>query len=320
MKSAHREELEKIPYIDNIPSDDRVVHLYPYFDETKKGFITHTPNTDGTLAWLWAEPVESLYFAKSKSSDLNDIYLEFNNVLIQNYSYPSINYYLNGIIKDILNCSAFFEKYFIFLDLYINSDDLSIRSLISTEIEYFFGNIRSIYDLLQQIIKCLWEIETRQKLPSSFADIVKKSDDDLKTKYGLSDSLIDYYNTTKDSFLICRKIRNDIHHHGHTIDSIFCDKDGFAIQNSDPTFSQFVHVWPIEKVRENGLVSLLALASFITKQTIENLDSLSLVITKSISQGSPLSNTHKVILRGPYVHHLNKLDKYIEEQWYVQNK
>lgn len=287
MKQVHREELKKIPYIDNIPSDDRVIHSYPYFDEIKNGFINHIPNIDGTLTWMWAEPIESLYYAKSKSVDLNDIYLDFNNVLIQNYSYPSINYYLNGIIKDILNCSAFFEKYFVFHDLYINSNDLSIRSLISTEIEYFFGNIRSIYDLLQKIIKNLWKIETNKNLPSSFADIVKQSDEDLKTKYGLNDPLINYYKNIKDLFTTCKKIRDNIHHDGHTIDLIFCDEDGFAIQNSDPMFSQFGYVWPIEKVKKNGLVSLLPLASFITKQTIENL---------------------------------NNLDKYIDEQWYVQNK
>lgn len=320
MKQAQRKELNEIPYVDNVPSDGRVVHSYPYFDETKNGFITHIPNTDGTLTWVWAEPIESLYYAKSVPIDLNDIYLDFNNVLIQNYSYPTINYYLNGVIKDILNCSAFFEKYFIFHDLYINSNDLSIKSLISTEIEYFFGNIRSIYDLLQKIIKSLWKIETGENLPSSFADIVKQSDEDLKTKYGLSDPLINYYNNTKDLFSACKKIRDDINHNGHTVDSIFCDEDGFAIQNSDPIFSQFVHVWPIEKVKKNGLVSLLALASFITMQTIENLDNLSLPIMHSISHGPPLSNTYKVILRGPYINHLNNLDKYIDEQWYVPNK
>lgn len=320
MKQAHRKELNEIPYVDNIPSDDRVVHLYPYFDETKKGFITHIPNIDGTLTWMCAEPIESLYYAKSVPSDLNDIYLDFNNVLIQNYSYPTINYYLNGVINDILNCSAFFEKYFIFHDLYINSNDLSIKSLISTEIEYFFGNIRSIYDLLQKIIKNLWKIETGKNLPSSFADIVKQSDEDLKTKYGLSDPLINYYNNTKDLFSACKKIRDDIHHNGHTVEFIFCDEDGFAIQNSNPMFSQFVHIWPIEKVKKNGFVSLLALASFITMQTIENLDNLSLPVIHSISHEPPLSNTHKVILRGPYINHLNSLDKYIDEQWYVPNK
>lgn len=232
----------------------------------------------------------------------------------------SLNYYLNGIIKDILNCSAFFEKYFIFHDLYLNSNDLSIRSLINTEIGYFFGNIRSIYDLLQKIIKSLWKIETGENLPSSFADVVKQSNEDLKTKYGLNDPLINYYNNMKNLFQICKKIPDDIYHNGHTIDFIFCDEDGFAIQNSDPTFSQFVHVWPIEKIKKNGLVSLLALASFITKQTIENLDNLSLAILPSISHGHPLSNTHKVILRGPYINHLNNLDKYIDEQWYVPNK
>ena len=66
MRQAKRKEFEKVPYIDNLPSDDRVVYLQPYFDDIKNGFITYIPSTDGTLTWAWAEPVESLYYSKSK--------------------------------------------------------------------------------------------------------------------------------------------------------------------------------------------------------------------------------------------------------------
>lgn len=145
MEKAYTEELKKIPYIDTVPSDGRSVALYPYFDETKKAFIMHLPTHDGKLTWMKAEPGKSLYWAKSKFNETNDIYLDFNNVLIQNFSYPKIIYYFNGIINDILNCSAFFEKYFMLHDLYVNSKNLFISSLIGTEIECFFGNIRSIY-------------------------------------------------------------------------------------------------------------------------------------------------------------------------------
>ena len=319
MEKAYTEDLKKIPYIDNIPLDDREVGLYPYFDETKKDFVW--PRThDGKLTWILGEPCESLYCAKSKFNETNDIYLDFNNVLIQNFSYPNITYYFNAIINDILNCSAFFEKYFILHDLYLTSDNLFISSLIRTEIECFFGNIRSIYDLLQKTIKNLWYIETKENLPSSFADAVKQTNDDLRSKYNLNKSLINYYNLKKDFFLKCRKIRDDIHHSGQTVNFIFCDEDGFAIQNNDPMFSPFVDVWPIEKVKENGLASILALVSFVTKQTIKDLNDFSSVIVESLTRRPPISNNYKVFLRGPYINHLNKLDKYLEEQWYVPAK
>jgi hypothetical protein len=66
MEEAYTEDLKKIPYIDNVPSDGRSVGLYPYFDETKKAFITHVPKGDGKLIWIFAEPVEAPYWAKSK--------------------------------------------------------------------------------------------------------------------------------------------------------------------------------------------------------------------------------------------------------------
>jgi hypothetical protein len=247
----------------------------------------------------------------------NDIYLDFNNVLIKNFSLPEINYYLNGVINDILNFSSFFEKYFILHDRYLTSKNFT-SSLIITEIECFFGNIRSIYDLLQIIIKNLWYDETKKNLPSSFADTVKQSNDDLRNKFDLNEPLINCYNTTRNFFSACRKIRNDIHHKGRTPKFIFCFDDGFAIQNSDPMFSKFSHVWPVRKVKENGLASLLALTSFVTKQTIEDLNHFSSVLVKSITVRPPISNNYKVFLRGPYINHLNNLDKYLEEQWYVQ--
>lgn len=320
MNGVNRDELIKIPYIDNVPLDGREVHLYSYFDEVKNNFIMHIPDNDGKLLWILAEPGESFYYAKSKSNDLNDIYLDFNNILIQNYSYNSINYYHKGVVRDLLNCSTFFEKYFIFHELYLRSKDIHVSSLINTELEYFFGNIRSMFDLLQKIIKDLWKRETRKDLPSSFADIVKLSDKDLKLKYDLSDSLIKYYRATESFFMACKQIRDDIHHSGKSIDYIFCDNDGFAISNSDPTFSQFKNIWPTEKVKANSLVSLLALVSFITIQTITYLENLSLALIESFPQEQPISNTYKVILKGPYINHFNKLDKYLEEQWYVQNK
>lgn len=121
----------------------------------------------------------------------------------------------------------------------------------------------------------------------------------------------------KALFLIFRDIRDKIYHGGYATNLIFCDGDGFAIQNTEPTFSELNYIWPKEKIKENGLVSLLALFSYITKQIIENLDDLSLALIKSIEIKPSISSTHKVFFRGPYINHLNNLDKYLSEQWYV---
>lgn len=310
-------ELQKIPYVSHIPSDGRTIFLGPYFDEDKKRFVMYVPGSDNTLTWIWAEPGQSYYFGKSKFNETIDIYIELINVIVQNYSYGSIERPLIGILNDIVNCSAFFEKYFILHAHYLHSKDIFTSSLISTEIECFFGNIRSMYDLLQNIIKILWKLEKKSELNDSFAGMALKSKEELKTKYNLTDSLINYYNNSAGLFLIIRAIRDKIYHGGYATNIIFCDGDGFAIQNTDPTFSELSHIWPKEKIKENGLVSLLALFSYITKQIIKNFDELSLALIESIESKPSISNTHKVFFRGPYINHLNNLDKYLSEQWYI---
>lgn len=320
MRRVSKEELQKIPYVDNIPSDGRLVYLAPYFDEDKQGFIMHVPTRNNKLTWIMAEPCKSYYYSKSKFNETNDIYLDLINVLIQSYSYDTIYHNIDGLLEDIFNCSAFFEKYFILHTHYLETKDLSTSDLIATEIECFFGNIRSLYDLLQIIIKSLWEIETRNELKSSFASMAEKSKEELENKYNLTDSLINYYNETAKLFLIFREIRDKIYHQGLSVKLIFCDDYGFAIDKNDQIFSKLSHVWPKEKVKNNGLVSLLALFSYITKQIIDNLDDLSSALVESITLKLPISTTHKIFIRGPYFNHLNSLDEYLDEQWYIPNK
>ena len=320
MRRSSKEELQKIPYVDNIPSDGRIIHLGPYFDEDKKAFIMHVPSGDNQLTWVFAEPIQAYYYGKSKFNETDDIYLDFINVLMQNYSYDAIIHTIKGILEDIFNCSAFFEKYFILHAHYIKTKDLSTSSLIATEIECFFGNIRSLYDLMQIVIRSLWEIETKNQLKPSFASMAEKSKKDLKNKYNLTDSLIDYYNDTAKLFLIFREIRDKIYHNGLSVNLIFCDDDGFAIDKNDRTFSKLSHVWPKEKEKDNGLVSLLPLFSYITKNIIINLDDLSSVLVESITLNPPISTTHKIFIRGPYFNHINSLDLYLDEQWYIPNQ
>ncbi len=317
MTQFSKEELQKIPYIDNIPSDGRAIYLGPHFDEEKKKFIMYVPSGNNKLTWIFAEPIQAYYYGKSKFNETNDIYLDFINVLLQNYSYNSIINVSKGILADIFNCSAFFEKYFILHAHYLKSKDLATNSLIATEIECFFGNIRSMYDLIQIIIKSLWEMEHKKILKASFGKMAEKSKTELKTSYNLSESLIDYYNNTSKLFLIFREIRDKIFHNGLSIDLIFCDDDGFAIYKSDPTFSKLSDIWPKEKEKTNGLVSLLALFSYITKNIIGNLDDLSSVLVESIPSKPPISTTHKIFIRGPYFNHLNSLDDYLDKQWYL---
>ena len=76
-----------------------------------------------------------------------------------------------------------------------------------------------------------------------------------------------------------------------------------------------LNIWPEEKSKENGLISILALLAYSTKEVLKNFDILSDALTQSITQYPSISEKH-LFYRGPFNKHLFKLDDYIEKQWF----
>lgn len=318
MFAVDKDELRKVPYVDHIPLDGRIVFCQPYFDKKDNTFKMFVPKGN-KLTWIFAEPVETCYYAEEIIDESKDIYLKLIDVIVRHYSFDSMINTLISIIRDIENCSAVVEKYFVFLGLYRNTKDVLTSNLIMTDLEYFFGNIRSIYDLLQSLVRDLWKRTSNKNLPSSFHKMVKREPENLKHKYDLQESLIKYYTDTKDFFLKCRKIRDSIHHRGLGIQFVFCIEDGFAFKKNDPLIpspltSEF-DIWPEEKIKKNGLVSVLPLISYINKRLLEDTDAFIQALIQSIQPLPPISETHKVFFRGPYIHHLLKSEEYLEKQW-----
>lgn len=317
MSAVDKGELRKVPYIDYIPSDSRTVFLQPYLDKRDNTFKTFVPKGN-QLTWIFAEPVESCYYAETLIDESKDIYIKLIDVIARHYSFDSVINTLLAILRDIENCSVVVEKYFIFLDLYRNAKDVLTSNLITTELEYFFGNVRSVYDLLQSLISDLWRRTSNKNLPDNFSQMVEPKSGDLRCKYDLPESLIKYYIDTKDFFVKCREIRNSIYHRGLNIQIVFCTEEGFALQKNplipNPITSKF-DIWPEEKTKENGLVSVLALISYVNKRVLEDTDAFSQALVQSVKPPHAISETHKLFFRGPYVHHLLKSEEYLKKQW-----
>ena len=140
---VHKEELKKVPYISHTPSNGRVLFSYPYFNKNDKTFKLWFPQNNG-LTCLFAMPAESCYYAEEIVDVSNDIYVKMIDTIVRHYSFESLFEYLSSIVKDVLNCSVVVEKYFIFLERYRKTKDVLSYGLIATELEYFFGNVRSL--------------------------------------------------------------------------------------------------------------------------------------------------------------------------------
>ena len=317
MSSVNRDELRKVPYIDHIPSNGRIVFLQPYLDKQDNTFKTFVPKGNG-LTWIFAEPVECCYYAEKVIDESKDIYIKLIDTIARYYSFDSAIKTSLGILRDIENCSVVIEKYFIFLDHFRNTKDVLTSNLITTDLEYFFGNVRSIFDLLQTLLRDLWKRTLGISLPESFYRMINQNPENLRHKYKLPEPLIRYCTDKKEFFTKCRDIRDSIYHRGLNIQIVFCTEEGFALQKipsfPNPITSRF-DIWPKEKTKKNGLVSVLALVSYINKKVLEDIDTFSQALVQSLHPPQPISKTHKLFFRGPYIHHLLKSEEYLEKQW-----
>lgn len=324
IRHANKEILTKIPFIDNVPHDGRAVLLPPYFDETDSTFKLYIPQKD-KLTWMRAKPYLAWYYANSLVDKSNDMYIPLFDNLARHFSFRSIINNFWRIILDVRNCGSILEKYFIFLERYRETKNIEISFMMETDLEYFFGNIRSIYDLLQKTIRDLWKKEGGAHLCLSFADIIKQDPQTLKVKYGLPDPLVNYYVNSGLFFNNYKEIRDSIFHvmhrsgaKGNDFQVIFCTDEGFALSKKDPILQDILklNIWPEEKTKENGLISILALLAYITMEILKNFDMLSDALTQSITRYPPISEKQKLFYRGPFNKHLLRVDEYIEKQWY----
>jgi len=319
----HKEILLQIPFVDLAPADGRVVYDAPCFDRGDNTYKLYFQRDDA-LGFVYARPAEACYWAESIADETRDLFVPLLHTISNHYSFPSIQETLLRIQYDILNLSVVVEKYFVFLDLFRRKREPLISGMIRTDLEYYFGVSMSLFDLVHDVLRDLWRMKHRPVvLPDTFRKMAGKEPEELGRKYNLPNPLISYYATTKDFFLNCREIRDCIYHGGLTPDFIVCFDDGFGFQKDSQFFpSRLVSeldLWPREKIRENNLVSILPLVSFINKRILENLAVFSQALIQSIEPLDPISNRYKLFLRGPYTHHLTKCDEYIDRQWIPSN-
>lgn len=317
MRNVKASLLKQIPYISHIPTDGRTVFLQPYYNEEKNAFDLYHPVGD-KLHILWSHPTEMCYWSPKLVNPKNDLYIEFFDTLAKHYTVP---YILNEMIRietDIMNCCTVVGKYFLHLNAFLETKSQAISNMVKTDLEYYFGNVRSLYDLIQSIVQHLWYIEKKIKLPDSFDKMVNKSKNDLKEKYLLSDSLIKYYDDTRELFSFCRKVRNSIHHTGRDIQVVFCMEDGFGLTKgsnilADVPFAD--KIWPEEYVKKNNIVSVLAFYSYLNLRMLDNMSKLSHAILKAIKPMPTISNNCYLYYRGYYLHHLVNAQHYLDRQW-----
>src|SRR4030043_807206 len=142
--------LAKVPFVSLIPEDGRVVSLLPFFEEKTWTFKIPVPRPDG-IVLAPCKPEQGPYYAKSVVEE-RDLHSELIEYVTLSWSFPSTMNILAGIERDIINCSSVVEKYFFFLKQFRSEKNPMIANLVMTDVEFLFGNIRSLYDSLQMLV------------------------------------------------------------------------------------------------------------------------------------------------------------------------
>lgn len=317
MVNVKADVVKTYPFVNNIPRDGRIIIGNPYYDSDDSTFklvSTTQPNT-----WLYAEPIQMIFWSKKEVDSKKDFFSPIIHTLFNNYSYDDIIKVNFAIVHDIYNMSVIIDKYLFYNSIFKEKKDTAISEYLLTDLEYFFGLIRSYYDNLNILIMRLHYRNTKIELKDSYAKMIEKTEEQL-LELKLPTSIADFYLNNKDIFLNSREIRDNIYHRGYNIPQIFCSPDGFSFSKFNPTDSLTksilkLDLWKKEDEKNMGLISILPIISYLTKHCIDISNNLESSLNELYPKPIPISNDYKIFIRSYFSHHLKNLENYCSNHW-----
>ncbi len=314
-------EARELPYVTHIPADGRLVVLMGYYDADEEQFYTFLQSGGKIAVIPSGEMLEGRYIAQFPAKPDIDRQLPLSETLVQHFSFQDVIATLLHVERDLINGLASLQKYFILLHFAKEYGDVSYMLMISTEVEYAVGNHRAFYDRLHGIV-CALHPRYHGKsvtLPDSFAKLAEKDGNELDEKYGLPHPLIEFYHGRKRSFLKLRKIRDNIFHHGHSLEIIFLLPDGFALRMGDRFAKELreLGLWEDALLKPNGLCSILPILEYLTRDMSEAAESLASSLLQTFEDlPTSIAAGHHVFFRSTLTRHLTLLDKYRKQHWF----
>jgi hypothetical protein len=326
-------EPRSLPYLTHPPTDGRSIPALPFLDG---GGVWHAylPQHDGMLIEIRpVEAVRTSYIYRGAPPTTLDVPLPLSQLVVQHFSFPDAFGVLDSIEHDYLNSLASIHKYFILLDHANRYSDLTPTILVSTELEFAFANHRAFYDMLTQLFTTLYGHFVIQDgsgkrvrataMPDSFGKLLRKPNRDLSEKFHLPTPVIQFLRGKEDHFTRLCRIRDNIMHHGHSADYVFCRPDGFALDVNQKMWADLaaMPIWPTSVLKPNGLGSVLGLLGFLVQDVEDAVVGLVGALLASFSGGLPeaIAEGYSVLLRDHLIVHRWRLPEYLAEQWFDAN-
>jgi hypothetical protein len=323
-------ELDRLPYVDAAPEDGRKVLLQKsYFDDKTGEWHLYFIPRDGQIGRLaGGEAVYGSYLARSPADPARDVELTISTLITQHLSFPGLLDRVQRFENDAQNCAAVLEKYHLISALHARGD--YTRVLITTELEYLLALVRSMYDLLHNVVKDIAPLfitltddrqrVVKKKLPNSFADVALHGEDlvpggEIVGKRGLPPQLANWYVREGPAFRMLRSARDAVIHRGvHLLEVYDIPDHGLAVGKDGWPWSEFAFWEGVEPVNER-LVPLRMAFAAIVNHVLGASERLVDAIASFTSLPAPIGKGVRVYLRSAVTHRLLEIPQMLQTPW-----
>jgi len=320
-----KSDIEKVTYINIDTLDDRMIPLQPCYLGNSK-WEMWLPTVKGLVSAKIYGMADGCYYSKKPAND-SDVYIEFINLVMKRAYYNDLVHFESGILEDINNLATSATKVNLFHELWRKDNKLISHRFVTTELEYIFKVCRSLFDLLQEVIKKIWsrfkyidpKLQTKN-LKSTFSRMVLfnnklSSAKDISARFKIPIQLAEFYERNGIFFNWLRSYRDEISHGGHNIKYLYIMDDGFAVSVDEKPFSG-LHIWESTTLKKNNLGSVKALIAYAILNTLNALQDFSQVIQSIMKLPNDISPDYNVFITGENIGTLSQLHKYVEgEEW-----
>lgn len=322
------EQLSKLPYLRTVPRDGRIVPLITFYEPAAADWHLHMIVKPGELGRMaGGEPISGSYLSPKVAAPSTDVEFALGTLVIQHLSFIEALDLLDRLQNDVHRCAAILEKYHLLWETRL-ARDRSASLLVQSELEYLLFLLRSLYDLLQGMVRTLaakfihltGSNEPKIKgLPSSFREMVMTNDrlrsvDEIEDRWNLPRALAAWYVEEGQFFRLLRSLRDGIAHRGATVPTVFETEWGFAVSPDKDPWKQVHSLLPGER-QPNDLASLRGLFAEFIHRGIGATDGLTVVLHSLVQLPEPIFQDVRLFIRSPFGNRLAVLDDVRRQPW-----
>jgi hypothetical protein len=321
-------ELLKLPYLQTVPRDGRIVPLVTFWEQETADWYLYVVVNPGELGRMAGGEVISGSYVSSRVADpVQDIELSLGTLVFQHLSFVEVLAQFDKLQNDVHRCAAILEKYHLIWEARQRGTK-SAALLIQSETEYLLLLLRSLYDLLQEVVRAvaakLVHLDGSNRpvlkpLPKSFREVAMKGNDlrtidDIEQRWSMPRQLAEWYAEEAEFFRLLRSLRDGIAHYGASPPTVFETEWGFAVAPAKDPWTQVHALLPGER-RKNDLASLRGLFASCVLRAIRSTERFAEAIRNLIRLPEPILHDVKLFVRSPFGERLTTLESIMHEPW-----